>query len=122
MDNAHAVHPNYADKQYDQHSQRLGDRSVIKFNCNQCYATDSGGAAPLRLLAERAEAGLQVFVMRADLACGSMIGPTTATATGIATTGLGVPTLAMHSTRGLAYTADTPQLVSLLTAFYRRLA
>jgi aspartyl aminopeptidase len=30
--------------------------------------------------------------------------------------------LAMHSIRELACTADIPQLVSLLTAFYRRLA
>jgi len=34
----------------------------------------------------------------------------------------GVPTLAMHSIRELACAADIPQLVSLLTAFYRRLA
>ena len=81
-----------------------------------------GGAARLRLLAERAEVDVQAFVMRADLACGSTIGPITATETGIATTDLGVPTLAMHSIRELACTADIPQLVSLLTAFYRRLA
>ena len=46
----------------------------------------------------------------------------TATETGIATTDLGVQTLAMHSIRELACAADIPQLVSLLTAFYRRLA
>ena len=122
VDNAHAVHPNYADKHDDQHSPRLGGGPVIKINRNQRYATDSEGAARLRLLAERAEVDVQAFVMRADLACGSTIGPITATETGIATTDLGVPTLAMHSIRELACTADIPQLVSLLTAFYRRLA
>ncbi len=121
VDNAHAVHPNYADKHDDQHSPRLGGGPVIKINRNQRYATDSEGAARLRLLAERAEVNVQAFVMRADLACGSTIGPITATETGIATTDLGVPTLAMHSIRELACTADIPQLVSLLTAFYRRL-
>jgi aspartyl aminopeptidase len=95
---------------------------VLKINRNQRYATDGEGAARLRLLAERAEVDVQAFVMRADLACGSTIGPITATETGIATTDLGVPTLAMHSIRELACTADIPQLVSLLTAFYRRLA
>ena len=122
VDNAHAVHPNYAEKHDDQHSPRLGGGPVIKINRNQRYATDSEGAARLRLLAERAEVNVQAFVMRADLACGSTIGPITATETGIATTDLGVPTLAMHSIRELACTADVPQLVSLLTAFYRRLA
>ena len=121
-DMAHAVHPNYADKHDDQHSPRLGAGPVVKINRNQRYATNSEGAARLRLLAERAGVDVQAFVMRADLACGSTIGPITATETGIATTDLGVPTLAMHSIRELACAADIPQLLSLLTAFYRRLA
>ena len=122
VDNAHAVHPNYVDKHDDQHSPHLGGGPVIKINRNQRYATDSEGAARLRLLAERAGVDVQAFVMRADLACGSTIGPITATETGIPTTDLGVPTLAMHSIRELACVQDIPQLVSLLTAFYRRLA
>ncbi|MEK9585156.1 MAG: M18 family aminopeptidase [Halieaceae bacterium] len=122
VDNAHAVHPNYMDKHDDQHSPRLGGGPVIKINRNQRYATDSEGAARLRLLAERAEVDVQAFVMRADLACGSTIGPITATETGIPTTDLGVPTLAMHSIRELACVEDIPQLTALLQAFYRRLA
>ena len=122
VDNAHAVHPNYADKHDDQHSPHLGGGPVIKINRNQRYATDSEGAARLRLLAERAEVDVQEFVMRADLACGSTIGPITATETGIPTTDLGVPTLAMHSIRELACVQDIPQLIALLQAFYRRLA
>ena len=122
VDNAHAVHPNYMDKHDDQHSPRLGGGPVIKINRNQRYATDSEGAARLRLLAERAEVDVQAFVMRADLACGSTIGPITATETGIPTTDLGVPTLAMHSIRELACVEDVPQLTALLQAFYRRLA
>ena len=65
---------------------------------------------------------LQSFVMRSDLACGSTIGPITATETGISTTDIGIPTLAMHSIRELACAADVPQLVALLNAFYRRVA
>ena len=122
VDNAHAVHPNYADKHDDQHSPHLGGGPVIKINRNQRYATDSEGAARLRLLAERAGVDVQAFVMRADLACGSTIGPITATETGIPTTDLGVPTLAMHSIRELACVKDIPQLIALLQAFYRRLA
>ena len=122
VDNAHAVHPNYADKHDDQHSPHLGGGPVIKINRNQRYATDSEGAARLRLLAERAGVNVQAFVMRADLACGSTIGPITASETGIPTTDLGVPTLAMHSIRELACVQDIPQLIALLQAFYRRLA
>jgi aspartyl aminopeptidase len=122
VDNAHAVHPNYADRHDEQHGPKLGQGPVIKVNRNQRYATNADGAARLRLLAERAGVDIQSFVMRADLACGSTIGPITATETGIPTTDLGVPTLAMHSIRELASAADVPQLTALLRAFYRRLA
>jgi len=122
VDNAHAVHPNYVDRHDEQHGPKLGQGPVIKVNRNQRYATNADGAARLRLLAERAGVDIQSFVMRADLACGSTIGPITATETGIPTTDLGVPTLAMHSIRELASAADLPQLTALLRAFYRRLA
>ena len=122
VDNAHAVHPNYAERHDEQHGPKLGQGPVIKVNRNQRYATNADGAARLRLLAERAGVDIQSFVMRADLACGSTIGPITATETGIPTTDLGVPTLAMHSIRELASAADLPQLTALLRAFYRRLA
>ena len=122
VDNAHATHPNYADRHDDQHSPRLGDGPVIKINRNQRYATTGEGAARLRVLAERTKIELQTFVMRSDLACGSTIGPITATETGIPTTDIGIPTLAMHSIRELACAGDIPPLVALLNAFYRRVA
>ena len=78
VDNAHAVHPNYADRHDEQHGPKLGQGPVIKVNRNQRYATNADGAARLRLLAERAGVDIQSFVMRADLACGSTIGPITA--------------------------------------------
>lgn len=122
VDNAHAVHPNYVDRHDDQHTPKLGSGPVIKVNRNQRYATNSEGAARLRLVAERAGVSVQSFVMRSDLACGSTIGPITAAETGIATTDIGVPTLGMHSVRELACVADIPQVISLIEAFYRRLA
>ncbi len=122
VDNAHAVHPNYVDRHDDQHMPKLGSGPVIKINRNQRYATNSEGAARLRLVAERAGVNVQSFVMRSDLACGSTIGPITATETGIATTDIGVPTLGMHSIRELACAKDIPQVISLIEAFYRRLA
>ncbi len=122
VDNAHAVHPNYVDRHDDQHMPKLGSGPVIKVNRNQRYATNSEGAARLRLVAERAGVSVQSFVMRSDLACGSTIGPITAAETGIATTDIGVPTLGMHSVRELACAADIPQVISLIEAFYRRLA
>ena len=122
VDNAHAIHPNYPTKHDESHAPLLGGGPVIKINRNQRYATSGEGAARVRLLGERAGVGVQAFVVRGDMACGSTIGPITATETGIATTDIGIPTLGMHSIRELASSDDPAKLVELLNAFYNRLA
>ncbi len=53
------------------------------------------------------------------MACGSTIGPLTATRLGINTVDIGVPQLAMHSIRELAGAEDYGYLLSALTAFYQ---
>ncbi len=115
-DMAHAVHPNFADRHEPAHAPALGGGPVLKLNANQSYATDavSGG-----WFAERcAGAGVPVqhFVTRADLPCGSTIGPLTATRLGIATVDVGAPMLAMHSCREVASALDVPLMVRALTA------
>ena len=120
VDNAHAIHPNYTARHDDHHAPLLGGGPVIKINRNQRYATTGEGSGRVKLLAERVGIESQTFVMRADLACGSTIGPITATETGIDTTDIGVPTLAMHSIRELAAAKDVTALVALLTGFYNR--
>jgi len=115
-DMAHAVHPNYADRHEPSHLPALGGGPVLKVNANQAYATDarSGGWFTARC----AEAGVPVqhFVTRADLPCGSTIGPLTATRLGISTVDVGAPMLAMHSCRELASVVDVPLMVAALTA------
>ncbi len=122
VDNAHAVHPNFSEKHDDNHGPQLNKGPVIKINRNQRYATSGHGSARIRLLSERAGVPVQAFVMRADMACGSTIGPITATETGIPTADIGVPTLGMHSIRELAGVDDPDHLKNLLLAFYQRQA
>jgi aspartyl aminopeptidase len=117
-DMAHAVHPTRSDRHEPAHQPELGGGPVLKINANQAYATDgtTGG-----WFAERcAEAGvpLQRFVSRADLPCGSTIGPLTATRLGVATVDVGSPMLAMHSCRELASALDVPLMVGALTACF----
>lgn len=115
-DMAHAVHPTRSDRHEPAHQPELGGGPVLKVNANQAYATD---AATGGWFTERcAEAGvpLQRFVSRADLPCGSTIGPLTATRLGIATVDVGAPMLAMHSCRELASALDVPLMVGALTA------
>jgi aspartyl aminopeptidase len=117
-DNAHAVHPNYADRHDPSHRPRLNGGPVIKVNAGQRYATSSVTAAAFRELCRRVEVPVQVMAMRSDMACGSTIGPITAAVTGIATVDVGVPQLAMHSIRELAGACDGPRMATVLTAFY----
>jgi Aspartyl aminopeptidase len=121
VDNAHGIHPNFADKHDSNHGPRLNAGPVLKFDANQSYATNSSSAAKLRYLAKgeggTEEIPLQSFVMRADMRCGSTIGPITAALTGVETVDLGVPTFAMHSIRELAGSKDITHLELLLSRF-----
>ena len=117
-DNAHGIHPNFADRHDENHGPRLNAGPVIKVNANQRYATNSETAGLYRLLAEREGVPVQSFVVRTDMACGSTIGPITAGGTGVSTLDIGVPTFAMHSIRELAGTADAWNLSKVLTRFY----
>jgi aspartyl aminopeptidase len=120
IDNAHAVHPNFSDKHDDQHGPILNGGPVIKINANQRYASNSNSIARFKSLCENQGVSYQSFVMRSDMACGSTIGPLTATKIGVSTVDIGVPTLGMHSIRELAGADDAEALCRVVTAFYTR--
>ena len=117
-DNAHGIHPNYADKHDYNHGPLLNAGPVIKINANQRYATNAETAGLFRLLAKEEGVAGQSFVVRSDMGCGSTIGPITAGGTGIRTLDIGVPTFAMHSVRELAGRDDAAQLCRVLQRFY----
>ena len=119
-DNAHGVHPNYRDKHDAAHGPILNSGPVIKVNASQRYASDSEGAALFRVLARQVEVPVQSFVVRADMACGSTIGPISAGELGVTTLDIGVPTFAMHSIRELAGSDDAWMLYRVLQRFYAR--
>jgi len=117
-DNAHGVHPNFADRHDSSHGPLLNRGPVIKVNANQRYATNSETSAIFRRLCERTEVSVQSFVVRNDMACGSTIGPITASEVGVKTIDVGVPTFAMHSIREMAGTKDGYALYQVLREFY----
>lgn len=117
-DNAHAVHPNFADRHDGNHGPQLNDGPVIKINSNQRYATNSETAALFRHLCEQAKVPVQSFVVRSDMGCGSTIGPITASRLGIRTVDIGVPTFGMHSIRELAGARDAAYLIAVLERFF----
>ncbi len=117
-DNAHGVHPNYAHKHEPQHQPLLNDGPVIKLNSNQRYATNSETAALFRQVCERHNLPFQTIVVRSDMACGSTIGPITATKLGLRTADIGIPQLGMHSIRELAGVKDQHTLIAAMKGFY----
>ena len=113
-DCAHAVHPNYADRHDTDHRPRLGHGPVIKVNANQAYASDAGTIARFAESCREAGATPQHFVSRADLPCGSTIGPLTATRMGVPTVDVGAPILSMHSCREQADARDIEPMIAAL--------
>ncbi|MDO3650183.1 M18 family aminopeptidase [Nocardia mangyaensis] len=116
-DMAHATHPNYPERHEPAHRIEVGGGPVLKVNQNLRYATDAAGAGAFALACAQAGVPLQRYVHRADLPCGSTIGPMTAARTGISTVDVGAPQLAMHSCRELMGAADVPAYASALAAF-----
>ncbi len=117
-DNAHGIHPNYPDKHESNHGPILNKGPTVKFNANQRYATNSETAGYFKALCQSVDVPIQEFVNRADMTCGSTIGPITAKEIGVKTLDVGVPTFAMHSIRELAGTEDAYNLMLALKALY----
>lgn len=117
-DNAHGVHPNFPDRHDGNHGPVLNRGPALKINANQAYASNSESLALFSAACIAAGVTTQTFVSRGDMACGSTIGPLTATVLGVRTVDVGVPTFAMHSIRELAGAADPYRLHKALLAFY----
>jgi aspartyl aminopeptidase len=117
-DNAHAIHPNYADRHDPGHHPVVNAGPAIKINTNQRYATSSSTAAAFQRACEAAQVPFQMFVSHNNMPCGSTIGPITATRLGIDTVDVGVPQLSMHSARELCGVDDPPALARALKAAF----
>jgi aspartyl aminopeptidase len=119
-DNAHAVHHNYPERHDTNHSPLINKGVVIKSNVAQRYATSSASIAPFIDACDRAQVPVQYFASRNNIACGSTIGPITATRLGIDTIDVGIPQLSMHSAREVCGTKDPLFLRDALSAYFAR--
>ncbi len=116
-DMAHATHPNYPERHEPSHLIEVNGGPVLKVQPNLRYATDGRTAAAFALACAQAGVPLQRYEHRADLPCGSTIGPMTAARTGIPTVDVGAAQLAMHSARELMGAADVNAYAAALRAF-----
>ena len=116
-DMAHATHPNHGERHEPHHRIDVGGGPVLKVHYNQRYATNAVGAGAFAVACEQAQVPLQRYMHRADLPCGSTIGPLTSAQVGLQTVDVGAPQLAMHSARELMGAADVVQYADALAAF-----
>jgi aspartyl aminopeptidase len=119
-DNAHAVHPAYAERHDPEHAPLINRGVAIKVNSNQRYATDASSVAPFVAACDAAGAPYQWFSSRNTQPCGSTIGPVTATRLGVRTVDVGVPQWSMHSAREVCGASDAAALASILRAYLAR--
>jgi aspartyl aminopeptidase len=116
-DMAHATHPNYPERHEQGHLIEVNAGPVLKVQPNLRYATDGRTAAAFALACRQAGVPLQRYEHRADLPCGSTIGPMTSARTGIPTADVGAAQLAMHSAREVMGADDVAAYSAALRAF-----
>ena len=110
-DNAHAVHPNHADKTDPTNRAYLNKGIVIKYSANQKYTTDAVSGAIMRVICEKAGVPYQTFTNRSDMLGGSTLGNISQSQVALNTVDIGLPQLAMHSPYETAGAKDTAFLV-----------
>ena len=113
-DNAHAFHPNYAEKYDPTNHPALGGGPVIKINANCKYMTDAHSAAIFKSLCDEAGAPCQYFVNHSDVAGGSTLGNIFTGQLDIEGVDVGNPLLAMHSA---CETGSTDDHINMIRAF-----
>ena len=118
IDQAHALHPNYASKHEATHAPLINGGIVVKTNSNQRYATNGVTGFVVRELGRICDIPVQEFVVRNDCPCGSTIGPEISAKTGIRVVDAGMPQLSMHSCREMMGIADLSHGVDMFTAFF----
>ena len=116
-DMAHATHPNYPERHEPGHPIEFNAGPVLKVHPNLRYATDGRTAAAFALACQQAGVGLQRYEHRADLPCGTTIGPLASARTGIPTVDVGAAQLAMHSARELMGAHDVTTYSAAMRAF-----
>lgn len=117
-DNAHAFHPNYAEKYDPTNHPTLGGGPCVKINSNCKYMTDAHSAAIFRSLCDAAGVRMQYFVNHSDVAGGSTLGNILTAQADIEGVDVGNPILAMHSVRETASVTDHADMIAVMTRFF----
>ena len=117
-DQAHAIHPNFAQFSDPTNEVRMNEGLVIKIAANGAYSSSIETKARIIKIARDLGVNIQTFHNRNDKQGGSTIGPIAAATLGIKSIDVGEPILAMHSIRELGGVEDHYQAYQIYKRFY----
>jgi len=117
-DNAHALHPNYPEKQDLTNRPALGGGPVIKINANCKYMSDAESASVYAEICRVAGVPVQYFVNHSDVAGGSTLGNILTSQIAIRGVDMGAAIWAMHSVRETASVSDYDMIIRSFSKFY----
>lgn len=118
VDVGHAYHPNYGDKMDPTNQSPLNTGFCIKEASSQSYATDCRAVAIVEQICRQEEIPYTKFFNRSDGTGGSTLGSIASSFLPIPTVDVGVPLLAMHSSRELMGVKDIRALADMIRAYY----
>lgn len=118
MDVAHGLHPNYSAKADPTNTVILNNGVVLKIDTTQRYASDVEALSTIEQLCANNDIKYQKYVNRSDAVGGSTLGSISSAWLPMKTVDLGVPMLAMHSSRELIGTEDQEMLVKLAESYF----
>ena len=117
-DLAHAVHPNYGEKQDPTNRPVINKGPAIKISSNQSYTTDSVSLTIYESICREADVPVQKFLNRSDERGGSTIGPISSTQLDIPSVDIGNPIFSMHSIRELGGVYDHYYMYKSFVEYY----
>ena len=118
LDVAHAMHPNYIEKNDLTNKPILNQGIAIKIAASQSYACDVEAVAIIKALCKKYKIKYQMYVNNSDIPGGSTIGSIASALLTMRTLDVGVPILAMHSARETMGKDDQKSLEALVRVFF----
>lgn len=119
MDGAHALHPNYPEKNDPTTMTLLGDGVVIKQSGTQRYLSDSEATGILMQICEKHGIPYQKQINRSDVMGGQTLGPIANAYLPMMGEDLGISMLGMHSSMETASCDDCDAFIQFAKAYYQ---
>ncbi|MBP1909586.1 M18 family aminopeptidase [Methanolobus bombayensis] len=118
-DGAHALHPNYAEKNDITNKPVMNKGVTIKISGSRSYASEVETIAAFQQLCDKAGVNYQKFVNHSDQPGGTTLGPLLSKYMPVHVVDVGVPMLAMHSTRELMGKQDFLDSITIFRTFFQ---